>query len=396
MPHPSSICPFARLGRVAVLVGLGILGGLTPEPARGETMLVFIGTYTKDNNGSKGIYTLRFDAATGKLSEVATTMVENPSFVAIHPGGKLVYSVGEMQDYEGKPGGAITAWALGDDGKLTKLNQVSSRGSHPCHVAVHPSGRCLTVANYSSGSVVCVPLAGDGTLVGPGDLHEFTGHGPDAKRQDRPHAHSTTYTPDGSLAIVADLGTDKLRLFDVDAQAGKLTPHTPDALTLTGGTGPRHMAFHPDGRTAYCNGEMGDEVFTLRYDAAKTSLQSLGSAPTLPPDAPNRAGNTTAEVAVHPSGRFVYASNRGHDSLAVFAVGDEDGTLTPVEVVPSGGKVPRNFAIDPTGKYLICAHQESDNLVIFKIDGETGRLTPTGDELTVPAAVCVKFHPTAK
>jgi len=350
---------------------------------------VYVGTYTGPK--SKGVYAYRFDAATGgliSLGLVAETV--NPSFLAIPPNRRFVYAANEIGDYEGQKSGAVSAFALdGRTGKLTFLNTVSSRGADPCYLVVDKTGKNLLVANYSGGNVAVFRVLEDGRLGEASAFVQHVGSSVNPERQKGPHAHSINLSSDSRFAIVADLGLDQLLVYRFDAAKGTLAANTPAFAKVNPGAGPRHFAFHPSGKFAYVINEMQSTVTAFSYDAAGGVLRELQTISTLPKDFSGE--NDTAEVQGHPSGKFLYGSNRGHDSIAVFAIDAAQGTLTPIERVPTQGKWPRNFGIDPTGSYLWAANQGSDNLVVFRIDPQTGRLTPTGQVLEVASPVCVKF-----
>lgn len=368
---------------------------VTSEKQEAEAMpeikrtLVFVGTYTRKE--SEGIYVYELDPDRGALSHLATgTGVENPSFLAIHPSKRYLYAVNEVGDWQGESTGAVSAFALDTDtGALTLLNQQPTHGTAPCHVAVNREGTFAYVANYGSGTASVFPIQQDGSLEPASDTVTFEGSGPNPNRQQGPHAHSVTLDAANRFAFIADLGTDRLMSYRIDELPGQLVPNTVPFYKGEGGSGPRHFTFHPNGRFAYLINEMGNTITALAYDPVSGTLAPLQTVPTLPEGFEGR--NTTADIHVTPSGRFLYGSNRGHDSLVVYAVDETDGTLQYVEHVATGGETPRNFAIDPTGTLLLAANQDSDNVVAFRIDGETGALTPTGAETEVSMPVCVKF-----
>jgi 6-phosphogluconolactonase len=358
-------------------------------PAR---QYVFVGTYTGNQEGaSKGIYRLELDTATGKLSklEVAAPAV-NPSFLAVHPSRRFLYAVSEVSGTDAQKSGAIAAFALDPrTGNLTALNQQSSKGSGPCHLVVDKAGRHVLAANYNSGSVCVLPIGEDGKLGEATGFVQHQGSSVNKQRQAGPHAHSINLDAANRFAVVADLGLDKLLVYKYDAAKGTLTPNDPPAVDLTPGSGPRHFAFAPDGKHAYVCGEMDSTVTALDYDAERGVLKKIGTVSTLPQDF--KGNNSTAEVVVHPSGKFVYCSNRGHDSIAVFAVDEKTGALIPKGQQATKGKTPRNFAIDPTGAYLIAANQGSNSVVVFAIDAQTGELKPTDSIVEVPSPVCIRM-----
>jgi 6-phosphogluconolactonase len=361
-----------------------------PATTKGK-YFIYIGTYTEDGSKSKGIYAYRFDPAAQEITAiglVAETI--NPSFLAIHPNHRFLYAVNEVGKYKGQSSGAISAFAIDHaTGKLTLLNEVPARGADPCYITVDKTGKHVLVANYTGGSVAVFPVLDDGRLGEASAFVRHQGHGTNPERQEGPHAHSIDLSADNKFALVDDLGLDQVIAYRFDGAKGSLALNEPAFAKADAGAGPRHFAFHPNGKFAYVINEMQSAVTVFAYDAAGGTLRSLQTISTLPKDFTGK--NDDAEVQVHPSGKFLYASNRGHDSIIVFAIDPTKGTLTPVEDVPTRGKTPRSFEIDPTGSLLFAANQKSDNIVVFRIDGGTGRLTPTGQVLEVAAPVCVKF-----
>ncbi len=353
-------------------------------------MWTYIGTYT--GQGSQGIYLAEFDLKSGELKlEGLAAEVDNPTFLAIHPTGKYLYAAGEIGNFKGMKAGAVSAFAIEPkSGKLTLLNQQSSEGSGPCHVTVDKTGKCVLVANYGGGSVASLPVGADGKLGEAASAIQHEGSSVDKGRQEAPHAHSINVGPDNRFAFAADLGLDKILIYKLDPATAKLTPHDPPFAKTPDGGGPRHFAFHPSGKFAYVCNEMTSGVTAFSYDAEKGTLEQLQTLSTLPEDY-KKPGNSTAEVQVHPSGRFVYVSNRGHDSLAIFSIDEKTGKLTAVGHEPIGGKTPRNFGIDPTGQYIIACGQNSASCHVFKIDTSTGKLRATGSKINVANPVCVKF-----
>ncbi len=353
--------------------------------------IVYIGTYT--NQASKGIYAWRFDASSGRLDPLGVAAeTANPSFLAIHPNHRYLYAVSEVSNFEGKRSGAVAAFTIdAKTGKLAPLNKVSSGGTGPCFVSVDRSGNYVLAANYNSGSVAALPIKENGSLGEASSVIQHKGSGADPKRQAGPHAHSINLSPDNKFAIAADLGLDEVLVYHFDAGTGSLKPNDPPFTKVAPGAGPRHFAFHPTGKFAYVINEMASTVTAFDWDAARGTLKEIQTAGTLPKGFTGET--TTAEVQVHPSGKFLYGSNRGHDSIAVFRIAPGKGTLTLVENVSTQGKIPRNFGIDPTGAWLFAANQNTASVVVFKIDANTGRLTPAGKVLEVGSPVCVKFLP---
>ncbi len=354
-----------------------------------ELPRVYFGTYT--DTTSKGIYVGAFDPAEGRLSGIELAAeAARPSFLALHPRRPLVYAVGEVSDYQGKKTGVVRAFAIEASGKLRLLGAQPSGGAGPCHVAVDPTGRCVLVANYGGGSVASLPIEEDGRLGSPASVIQHQGRGPNPRRQEGPHAHSINVDPTGRFALAADLGCDKVFVYRLDAAAGRLIAHDPPAVALAPGAGPRHLAFHPNGQFAYVINELDSTVTAMAYDAAAGRLKVLGSVSTLPPDF--SGSNTTADIHVHPSGKFLYGSNRGHDSIAIFAIAG-DGTLRPLGHQSTRGKTPRNFTLDPAGQFLLAANQDSDTVAVFRIDAQSGLLSPLGEPVAVPRPVCIRFLP---
>ncbi|MBI1792348.1 MAG: lactonase family protein [Acidobacteria bacterium] len=382
-----------RTVRRSFLLLAALLSALPPSvqaKSKGEYWM-YIGTYTRQN--SKGIYVYRFDPASGKATPAGLAAeTSNPSFLTVHPNRRFLYAVNEIGNYNGQRAGSASAFAIDrKTGRLTHLNTVSSRGGGPCHLSVDKTGKNLLVANYGGGSIAVLPIGADGRLGEATTFIQHEGSGADPKRQQGPHAHSIHPARGNRFVIATDLGLDQVLSYRFDAAKGLLTPNQPPFTKLAPGAGPRHFAFHPAGRFAYVINEMKSTVTALAYDAARGSFQELQTVTTLPQDF--QGENNTAEVQVHPSGKFLYGSNRGHDSIAIFAIDAAKGTLTPIDRVSTQGKTPRNFGIDPTGAWLLAANMGSDNIVAFRIDLATGRLTPTGQVLEAGSPVCVKFVP---
>jgi 6-phosphogluconolactonase len=377
----------------ALLLALGVLAVPGSAPAGKETgagkVLVYVGTYTR-GTASKGIYRLELDLATGKLTEPSVAVrTANPSFLAIHPDRQFLYAVGELPSFEGKKGGAIGAFALdAPRGILKLLNQQSSGGAGPCHLVVDARGKHVLAANYGGGSACVLPLGSDGR-VGKAFVVQHRGKSVDPGRQEAPHAHSINLDRANRFAFVADLGLDKVMIYRYDADKGTLTPNDPPFAAVAPGSGPRHFAFHPDGRHAYVINELANTITAFDYDAKRGALKTIQTISTLPKDFKGKS--FTAEVVVHPSGKFVYGSNRGHDSIAVFRVDEKTGKLTAAGHQAEGIKTPRNFAVDPTGAYVVVANQSGNSLVVFRVAGATGALRPTGHKVEVPAPVCVRM-----
>jgi len=353
--------------------------------------LVYVGTYTGGKTESQGIYAFRMargSAALVPLGLAAETA--SPSFIEIDPDRGLLFAVNEVDTYDGKPTGSVSAFSIDrKTGKLTLINRQPTQGKAPCHLALDKSRRVLLVANYTSGTVTMLPVAADGRLGAPNAVVQHTGGSVNPQRQTGPHAHCTTFDPAQRLLFACDLGLDKVMIYEPDASKGTLTAHTPAFASVPPGSGPRHMEFRPDGRFAYVLNELSSTVTTFAYDAKAGALAERQTVSALPPSFTGTSSG--AEIAVHPSGKFVYSSNRGHDSVALFRVDADKGTLTFVEARETGGRTPRNFAIDPTGRYLFAANQNSGNLLVFAIDQATGQLKPSGGPVAVPTPVCIRF-----
>ena len=356
-------------------------------PARGQ-YLAYVGTYT--DHGSKGIYVYRFDSSTGKLSSLSLAAeTTEPSFLAIDSRKRFLYAANEITDYGGQSTGAVSAFAIHPEtGKLSLLNQVPSRGAAPAHITLDQTGRYALVSNYNAGSVAVFPVLKDGRLGDAASFRQHKGSSVNPQRQEGPHAHAVALSPDNRFAVVADLGLDELLVYSFDSTKGTLGAN-PQVAKASPGAGPRHLAFSSDGRFLYVINELKSTVVTYSYNAASGALHELQTISTLPKTF--SGNNTAAEIEIHPSGKFLFASNRGEDSIAVFAIDSATGTLTHTENDPTHGKTPRNFAIDPTGSWLLAANQDSDNIVVFRIDQKTGHLTPTGDVSQVPSPTCLKF-----
>jgi 6-phosphogluconolactonase len=354
---------------------------------------VYVGTYTAEGSTSKGIYTYRFDAATAELTSVGLAAeTTNPSFLAAHPNHRFLYAVNEVSNYKGEKSGAVSAFAIDRaNGKLTLLNQVASKGADPAYITVDKSGKYVLVANYTGGSIAVFPVLEDGRLGEASAFIQHTGHGSDPQRQEGPHAHSIDLSPDNRFAIVDDLGLDETLVYKFDSLKGSLTPNDPPFAKADPGAGPRHFALRSDGKFAYVVNEMAATVSVFSYDGAAGVMRPLQSISTLPRGFDG--AKEDAEIEVHPSGKFLYASNRGHDSIAVFAIDANQGTLTLIEYASTKGQTPRSFEISPGGALLFAANEKSDNIVVFRIDQKSGRLTATGKVLDVAEPVCVKFVP---
>jgi 6-phosphogluconolactonase len=377
--------------RVLALAALGLLFAPgapagAPMPRMGRVML-YVGTYTSGD--SKGIYRFDLDLATGALTSAgAPTETANPSFLAFDPSRRFLYAVNETGEAPTDPSGGVTAFSIDRvTGELTLLNRQSSEGAAPCHVTVDAAGRHAFVANYWGGTVAVLPIDSDGRLEPASAVVRHEGHGPKPE-QENPHPHSLNLDARNRYAFVADLGLDRVVAYEFDGKGG-LVRHDAGSVGVAAGAGPRHLAFHPDGRHAYVIDELDSTITRLDYDPERGVMKAVQRISTLP--AGYKGKNSAAEVAVHPDGRLVFGSNRGHDSIAIFTVDARTGALKAAGHQPTGGKSPRHFAIDPTGAFLLAANQLSDTIVVFRIDRATGHLTPVGEPVRVPRPVCLRM-----
>jgi len=388
--------PSLKFCITALLVGLSFFSqspsssALAAEKETGMVR-VYFGTYTQGD--SKGVYVSEFDPKTGKLSPAKLAVeTTNPSFLALHPSGKFVVAVNETNEFQGKKNsGGVSSFSVNpEDGSLTLINQQPSGGGAPCHVVIDKKGRTALVANYHGGSVAAFPISKKGKLRQASSFVQHAGSSVNKQRQAGPHGHSINLDPKNNFAFAADLGLDKILIYKFDPQEKTLTANDPAFAKVTPGAGPRHFAFHPTGKFAYVINEMQSTVTAFRYNSKAGALETLQTISTIPADF---AGNTsTAEVQVHNSGKFLYGSNRGHDSIAMYSIDQKTGKLTSLGNQAIGGKAPRNFGIDPTGKYLLAAGRLTNSVTVFKINADTGKLDPTDHKISVPVPVCVKFH----
>jgi len=344
---------------------------------------VYIGTY------GEGIYRLELDRTNARLSSpVLVAKAVNPSFLAWHPGRPVLYVVSETNTVGAGKTGALLAYRVSVDGGLARINEQPTGGANPCFVSVHPAGGHVFVANYGTGSVAVFPIRADGGLCAASDLVQHAGSSAHPTRQRGPHAHAVRSAPGDRFVIATDLGADRLFVYRFDPERGTLTPNDPPAAVLSAGSGPRHFAAHPSGDALFLMNELTSEIASYAWDGTHGTLDFRDAISTLPEGFAGEDVNTTGEVTVHPSGRFVYGSNRGHDSIAAFRVRD-DRTLTRVDIYSAGGETPRHFAIDPGGGFLLAANQVSHSLVLFRIEQETGVLIDTGARAVAPSPACV-------
>jgi 6-phosphogluconolactonase len=380
-------------------LGVGLAGAasamLAPKINAQKTakeMLLYIGTYTSTGK-SEGIYVHKFDTESGKLTPLSVVKnVVEPSFLTIDKDRKYLYAVNELLEYEGRKAGAVSAFAIDrKTGNLQFLNRRTSLGGAPCFITTSENQKFVLVANYLGGNVSVYPIEKDGKLGASVDLAQHTGIGPNKDRQEAAHAHSITLDRNNRFAFAADLGIDKLMIYRFDDKTGKLKPNEAQPFYQTKpGAGPRHFSFHPNDKFAFLINELDLTITSLAYGEKRGTLKEIQTVPTLPENA-SRAGATCADIHVSPNGKFLYGSNRGHNSIVSYAIDEDTGKLAYIEHTSTGGKKPRNFAIEPNGKFLLVANQDSDNVVVFRIDEKSGKLQSTGISAQVPVPVCLKF-----
>ena len=366
---------------------IGLIGLARGLESPGD--LLYVGTYTAGTR-SEGIYLVRMDRRSGELRRVGSVDAgPNPSFLGTHPNGRFLYAVNELEQYNGRPTGAVSAFAIArDTGALTRLNEQPSGGGAPCFVSVDRSGRALLVANYAGGSVALLPIEANGALA-PAQVVQHTGTGPNAERQEAPHAHCILPDPSNRFALAADLGADRVFVYRLDLEGKSLRHVEGGDAVMRPGAGPRHVAFHPTLPLVFVANELDSTVATLRFDAGRGALSLVDTRSTIP--AGWTGTNYPADIHVAANGRTLYVSNRGHNSIAMFSVADSTGALALEQVISTEGDWPRNFSLDPSGRWLLVANQRSGSVVVFGRDPDTGRLTPTRRRLAIPSPVCLRF-----
>lgn len=356
-------------------------------PQQRRELTLYVGTYTSGK--SEGIYGYRMDHATGALTRFNAFKSVNPSFLAIDRSKRYLYAVNEVSTYAGKASGGVSAFAIDSaTGNLRLLNEQATHGADPCYLTIDRKKRTLLVANYTGGSIAVLPIRSDGTLAPSIELQQHEGSGV-KEQQKGPHAHCVILDRFERHALAADLGIDKVMIYSFDSAAGKLTPAKQPWVELQAGAGPRHLTLHPNGKYAYVINELDSTLTVLKYDEMSGTLSQIETVSTLPSDF--SGASFCADVHVSSSGKFLYGSNRGHDSIVVFEIDPRTGKLKLVEHVSTEGKWPRNFTLDPSGSFLLVANQRTDNVVTFSIDSQTGRLTSTGHVEEIPSPVCLKF-----
>jgi 6-phosphogluconolactonase len=375
----------ATMSLTPIISSSSLLSGQTSAAG----YLLFAGTYTKGT--SKGIYAYRFQGKTGDLMPLGLVAeTEDPTFLALSANHSFLYAANEIGNYKGTHSGLISSFGIDHlSGKLKPVNAVASAGSGPCQISVDHSGQALFVANYGSGSSASFQLGGNGHLSAAVSQFQYSGHGPNKERQESAHTHCTAVSPDNRWVLVNDLGLDRIMVYRLDPSTAKLTPNDPPYWSAKPGVGPRHLAFHPKAGWAYSVNEMASSIDALAWNTETGTLKPLQTVSTLPADF--HGENTAAEIAVDATGHFVYASNRGHDSVAVFAINQNTGQLKPVNFTPAGGQQPRFFTLDPTGLWLLTANQQTGNIVVFKRDPASGRLIPAGKTQQLDSVVTLVF-----
>jgi 6-phosphogluconolactonase len=391
-PHAPSRRDFlaaSAAGFLGIASGVGRSAGA--EESQSKDMLLYVGTYTEGNR-AEGIHLVRMNPRSGQLRLVRSfDGGANPSFLAVHPNGRVLYAVNEIEQHNGRPSGAVSAFAIArDSGALTRLTQQPSEGASPCYVSVDRSGRAVLVANYAGGSVALLPVQSDGALAKAAHVVQHVGSGPRAERQAAAHAHFIAADPSNRFALAADLGIDRVLVYRLDLDSGALLHVEQADAVMRGGAGPRHLAFHPTLPLVFVANELDSTVTALSFDRERGTLSPLHTHSTLLGGW--TGANYPADIHVSPSGRTLYVSNRGHNSIAVFSVADSTGALALEQVISTDGDWPRNFSLDPTGQWLLVANQRSGSVVVFARDSDSGKLASTAQRLAISSPVCLRFH----
>jgi 6-phosphogluconolactonase len=360
------------------------------DEAETDGDFLYVGTYTEGGR-SEGIHLVRIDRRSGQLRKVGSIdSGPNPSFLAIHPNRRVLYAVNELEKYKGRPTGAVSAFAIArDSGALTRLNEQPSEGGAPCYVSVDRSGQVVLLANYVGGSIALLPIQPNGALAPAAHVVQHTGKGPNAERQEAPHAHCILPDPSNRFVLAADLGVDRVFVYRLDVESKSLRYVEAGDGVMRPGAGPRHIAFHPTLPLVFVANELDSTVAMLRFDAERGALSLFETHSTVP--AGWTGTNYPADIHVASDGRTLYVSNRGHNSIAVFSVAESSGALRLDQVISSGGDWPRNFSLDPSERWLLVANQRSDSVVVFRRDPDSGRLTPTRQRISIPSPVCLRF-----
>jgi 6-phosphogluconolactonase len=391
-------------GRTAVAAACW-LAGCTPAPPKAAAVdapstdrFVYVGTYTGPGvppdghapSTARGIYVFRMRASDGHLTLVQVAATDNPSYLALDPTLARLYCTNQNDLTDGAPAGRVSAFAVSaTDGTLTFLNTQPTHGTHPAHLSVHPSGAYVLASNYGSGDYPVYRILADGSIGPETDDVRASGTGPDPDRQEGPHAHQILTDPDSRHVFGVDLGADEILIWNLDLGTGKLLANVPSFVAVAGGSGPRHMVFHPSRRFAYVLSELAGTITTFQYDPSRGALLPQRTVSTLP--ASFTGSKSTAEIRIHPSGRFLYSTNRGHHSVAMFAIDEKTGALDPLGWESTQGEWPRGMNLDPSGTFLYAANQNSDTIVVFRVDPSTGKLAPTGETVHTPTPVDIEF-----
>lgn len=387
--------PSRREFLAASAIGLfGLTRGSESGASRDETQvdgdLLYVGTYT-EGGPSEGIYIVRMDRRSGELRQVGSADAgANPSFLTIHPNRRVLYAVNEMEKYKERATGAVSSFAIASDtGALTRLNEQPSEGGAPCYLSVDRSAQLVLVANYVGGSITLLPIQPNGAVAPAAHVVKHTGKGPNAERQEAPHAHCILTEPSNHFVLAADLGVDRVFVYRLDVEGRSLHHVEGGDAVMRPGAGPRHIAFHPKLPLVFVANELDSTVTTLRFDAERGTLSPVDTHSTVPAGFTGR--NYPADIHIASNGRTLYVSNRGHNSIAVFSVAESTGALVLNQVVSTQGDWPRNFSLDPTGRWLLVANQRSDSVVVFGCDPDNGMLTPTRQRIAIPRPVCLRF-----
>jgi len=354
-----------------------------------QEYLVYVGTYT--GTGSEGVYAYRFNPVSGEIKSIGlVAKTDNPSFLVMDANGKFLYAVNELDSFQQKASGAISVFSINKEtAALQLMQQIPSLGAAPCHMSLDKSGRYLLVANYNGGNAAVFPIAGDGTLGQQSAFIQNSGSSVNTARQTGPHAHFIQVTNDNNYAMIADLGIDQVIVQKFDAATGTLSSSDSSNMKVTPGSGPRHLAYSPDGKFVYVLNELTSTISAFTFDQASGKMNEIQALSTLPD---NFSGsNSTAEITIDAQGKFLYASNRGDDTIAIYSIDNSEGKLTFIDRIPTGGKTPRHFEIDPSGQWLFAANQNSNNIVVFKIDQTNGQLILQSEISGISSPVCVRF-----
>jgi 6-phosphogluconolactonase len=375
---------FVRLAAVAPFAK-GVLGSRAEEKKR----LLFVGTQTVNGSRSKGIYAYRWDAASGEMQAAGLAAEsDNPTFVAVDPGAQFLYAANELSKFESQASGAVSAFAIDRAGaRLRLINQVSAEGTGTCNVAVDHQGRAAFCANYNGGSATSFVINSNGQISDAVSHFQYHGHGPNKERQDGPHAHRVTLSPDDRFLLVNDLGLDCIHIYHLNDANARLTANNPPQWNAAPGSGPRALRFHPNGRFAYCVHEMASQVEVLDWDREKGTLKSVQKVSLIPED--YHGATRGSDIVITRDGHFAYAANRDYDCLVSFALDPKDGKLTMLERGSCGGKIPRHLTLDPTEKWLLVANEQSDRISVFARDEKTGKVTETGKEFPIDKPQCL-------